>query len=221
MKVVRCYNRSYMEGHNIDWFFQFHGLPCYSLSNGFILPDIIKVSSNRTIQDLLYRDIRVECRSYMALFGENQSYKQIQYELFNNSDSLRDLNGVRQVTGQSDDRQSYLSINDVYIIRHSIEYVLSRDFMIDIPSDRQVNSLIQVYAGFFRRGFICFYPLPDDNEGFLLIPIGVPKSISPDSMSMKTFAAKLCPYLPAYNARIDVRSLPWDDILPNWSAENR
>ena len=191
-----------MESHNIDWFFVFKDIPCYSLSNGLILPEVIKVSTNRMFQDFLYRDIRVECEPFLSPTDQDQSYKQIEYDLFINSYSLVSHNRGRYNTRQLES-YTYLTVNDVLLFRSSLEYILSEDFSITEPSQEHLNSIIQAYAGMIRRGFVCFYPFWDyQREAMSLMPIAMPKSLNPENNDNNTMAAKLKSYLPIYNASV-------------------
>ncbi len=217
MKKIRCYNKSYMESHNIGWYFIFEGIPCYSLSNGLNLPEVIKVSTNRRFQDYLYRDILKECEPFLSHTDQDKSYKQIQYELFINSDSLEIYN-----KGILNDRQlesnHYLTVDDVFLFTKSIEYVLSKDFCIKEPSLEQLNSIIQAYAGMVRRGFSCFYPFWDyQSEGMSLMPIAMPKP-----KDINTMASYLKPYLPKHNASVVIPSR-WSRDYPaemmSWSTK--
>lgn len=211
-----------MESHNIDWYFVFRDIPCYSPSNGIILPEVIKVSSNRRFQDYLYRDILMECEPYLSHTEQDLSYKQIEFELFFNN-KLPLINN----SGRHDMRQlesyAYLTANDVHLFLRSFEFILSRDFGITEPSQEQLNSLIQSYAGMLRRGFFCFYPFLDyQSEGMFLLPIAIPKSLLPGNNDDNTMAAKLKPYLPEYNASVIIpkrHDNNYPVYLMSWSAK--
>lgn len=211
-----------MESHNIDWFFIFKDIPCYSPSNGIILPEVVKVSTNRRFQDYLYRDILEECEPFLSHTDQDQSYKQIEYELFINSNSLviqkRERHYIRQL-----ESYTYLTVNEVLLFLNSIEYILSKDFSITEPSQEQLNSIIQAYAGVARRGFLCFYPLWDNqSERMLLIPIAMPRSLIPGNNDNNTLAAKLKPYLPQYNASVFIPisySNDYPAYMMSWSAK--
>lgn len=201
----RCYNKKYMEDHNIDWFFSppiIPGLPCYSPSNGLVLPKMIKVQKNRELQVSVYNDIIECCRPYVGPDKTTLSYKQIERALFFQGDALCEIERNKDCRFVTDKTFLYLTQKDYTILNDSIDLLLRLEFGIENPTLENRNSFFYAYIEMARRGFICLYPYkglrkPDEID---YIIIGYPNYSHIKERHEDTYAVKLMNRFPKYDA---------------------
>lgn len=194
-----------MESHNIDWFFSsptIPSLPCYSPSNGFILPKMIKVQKNRELQVSVYDDIIECCKPYMGAENAKLSYKQIERALFFQGDALCEIEQKKDCRSVTNNTFYYLTHQDYIILYDSIDILLRLEFNIENPTLENRNGFFYAYIEMARRGFICLYPYKSHRESddinYMLI--GYPNYSQLGERLKDTYAAKLLDRFPKYNA---------------------
>ena len=184
-----------MEEHNIDWFFSIPSVPClacYSPSNGFILPKMIKVQMNRELQVSVYNDIIEKCSPFLPPNNSELSFKQIECELFSPSEVIQRTECEDEPRFVDKEAYYYLTKQDFIIFLDSIDYLLRLDFGIDTPTQENRDSFFYAYIEMARRGFVCLYPYkdPGGSEIIRYMIIGLPNQSRLKEKQENTFATR-------------------------------
>ena len=196
---MRRYNTSYMENHDIDWFFCVNNTPYYVQSNGLIIPDIIKVKNNRYIQDILYEDISKDL-DYLNIISKGEEiqpdYQLFEYNLYAQSFN-NDQDDVPSISNNKG--CSYLCLDDYSFDNRGIDLILSNEYLIANPNEAQRTSIKKSYVAMARRGYICLYPLVSYDNSLSYLVIGRYSQYVSNTKLQNTIAYKKMEILPYYD----------------------